>query len=163
MGEAEMIVEDVIIPIKQTEDSSKIVEDLDDIPVIEELPVVEDEIIQLNLADETLMTPQVTHKHISPEEHLEDIIEPIILNMDETVETTPAEDIEKKIENVAEQLIIDTLGQIQSNAKNVIEDQAAGDAEEIITPTKVNEPANEIDEKQARTEQLAEIADLIAK
>ena len=118
---AEPIVEPIIIPVHLTDESS-----VQDVPVIEELPVDEDEIIQHNLADETLMTPQVTHKQAAVDaDTIEDIIKPIQLNMDDTTsETEPIEDIERKIENVAEQLIIDTLGQIQSlesNAKNVNE------------------------------------------
>ena len=121
----ESVVEELITPIVAQEEEKE--PELDALPTHEvsqneperKSPAALDEIISANLGDQTLMTPA---KSAQPAvaETLEDVveapIEPIHLLGDESEPAkTRVEDIERKIENVAEQLIADTLDQIKSD------------------------------------------------
>ena len=125
--QAELVSEPIIEPIdvnrveeiQPVQTDTPVEEKAELVEIIEKVEetAVEEQIIsnQFNLADQTIMTPMAP-KH--QDNGIEDIIEPIKLDLEES-KPEPIEDIERKIENVAEQLIADTLGQIKSNV-NII-------------------------------------------
>ena len=120
--ESEIVIEPEIVPVDiqnielETEKSDLEIEKSEE-PESEQQIVQEDQIIPINLGDQTIMTPMAP----KPDNSVEDIVEPIKLDLEESqvdpepVDSEPIEDIERKIENVAEQLIADTLEQIKSN------------------------------------------------
>lgn len=174
----EDVVEELITPLVAQEEETE--PELDALPTPEPLeneperksPAALDEIIAANLGDQTLMTPAKCGQAMAAE-ILEDVveapIEPIHLVADESEPAANrVEDIERKIENVAEQLIADTLDQIKSDdllnqTDGKSENNDSGTVEDDIIPANQSDVNNDLDEKKVRAEQLTEIADLIAK
>ena len=137
------VVKEAVIPepdIKEIEpdnDVSEPVKDESSLPKPDidesaqnETEAVEDSIIENadSLGDQTLMTPVVTRKLDLQNPEIEPVIEEPIIPVQKNIEESSQNDVEKTIENVAAQLIEETLEKAKSTEN--LED--SGHAEVII-------------------------------
>lgn len=181
LGPVELpVVEEAAIPepdikkIEPDDDVSEPVKDESSLPKPDidesaqnETDAVEDSIIENtdSLGDQTLMTPVVTRKLDLRKPENEPVIEEPITPVQINIAESSQNDVEKTIEDVAAQLIEETLEKAKSTEN--LEDSGHAEDEsnletEIIKKNLTIEPDNIESEIKARAEQLSEIADLVA-